>query len=399
MNVLDMSDMTDLPEPDSGARDHSRRVVDAVVAAIRKNNGVISFADYMELVLHAPGLGYYSTGSRKFGHEGDFVTAPELSPWYSRCIARQCREVLKELDSPAIIEAGPGSGIMACDILLELEQLNALPDRYVMLETSAELRERQQALIREKIPHLAETVQWWDSLPESPLEGIILANEVLDAMPVHRVRYNNGCFTELGVTETERKLDWMPFPLADQRLLNEIERRMSELDAVLPENYETEFNLYSDAWLRSMAGVISRGAMLLIDYGYTRSEYYHPQRLNGTLLCHYRHRVHADPFYYPGLQDITASVDFTAIAETAVDAGFRVGGFTTQAHFLMACGLLEMIRSDEPLSETEQAKRSQQVKILTMPAEMGERCKVIALARGPGPDWLGFGMTDLRSRL
>lgn len=399
MDVPDMSDITDLPEPDSAARDHSRWVVDAVVAAIRDNSGVISFADYMDLVLHAPGLGYYCTGSRKFGQEGDFITAPELSPWYSRCIARQCRQVLEVLDSPAIIEAGPGSGIMACDILLELERLNLLPDRYVMLETSAELRERQQQLAREKIPHLAETMQWWDSLPDVPLEGIVLANEVLDAMPVHRVRYNNGCFTELGVTEKDGKLDWMPFPLADQGLLNEIERRMGELVAVLPENYETEFNLYSDAWLRSMAGVINRGAMLLIDYGYTRSEYYHPQRLIGTLLCHYRHRVHADPFYYPGLQDITASVDFTTIAETAVDAGLKVAGFTTQAHFLMACGLLEMIRSDDPLSETEQAKRSQQVKILTMPAEMGERCKVMALARDLDIDWLGFGMTDFRSRL
>ena len=191
----------------------------------------------------------------------------------------------------------------------------------------------------------------------------------------------------------------MPFPLADQTLLGAIEKRLGELGVELPENYQTEFNLNAGAWLQSMAEVISRGAMLLIDYGYPRSEYYHPQRLDGTLLCHYRHRAHADPFYCPGLQDITASVDFTAVAESATSADLDVCGFTTQAHFLMACGLLDMIRSDEPLSEVEQARRSREVKLLTMPAEMGERFKVMALGKGVGLDWLGFQMTDLRSRL
>lgn len=350
------------------------------------------------MALYEPGLGYYSGGARKFGSAGDFVTAPEISGLFTQCLARQCSQIIAELTQSSILELGPGSGRMACDLLLELDQINALPEKYFMLELSADLRQRQQRQVHEKIPHLEHRVIWLDRLPQTPFQGIILGNEVLDAMPVHRLIRQNNIFHELCVRNTEDGFGWETVSLTD-RLLLLVESRLREVTGNLPGGYITEINSQVDSWLNSLAALITRGVMLFIDYGYPRHEYYHPQRTEGTLLCHYRHYAHDDPFLYPGLQDITASVDFTTVAEAADRAGLRTSGFISQAHFLMNNGLDELLNRNQLTSTAEHAELGRQARMLTMPGEMGERFKVIALTKDFSVPLAGFRTFDQRSRL
>lgn len=359
---------------------------------------MISFARFMEMALYEPGLGYYSGGARKFGGAGDFVTAPEISSLFTQCLAGQCQQVLRELQQPSILELGPGSGVMACDLLQVLEQKNCLPEKYFMLELSADLRQRQQQLAEKKIPHLANRVFWLDHLPEQPFTGIILGNEVLDAMPVHRLIKENGGFSELCVGFIGDDFSWVQ-RVPDKQINTRINTLLGDITQDLSGGYVTEINLRINPWLNSLADILARGVMLFIDYGYARREYYHPQRTDGTLLCHYRHHVHADPFLYPGLQDITASVDFTFVAEAATDAGFKVRGYTTQAHFLMGNGLEELINQSHLTGAIDRAESGRQARILTMPGEMGERCKVIALTKDCSIPLAGFQSFDQRSRL
>ena len=387
-----------LPMPDKAALEHSQRLCDRISEAIRVNNGFIDFATYMNMALYEPGLGYYSSGSGKPGAEGDFITAPEISPLFTRCLARQVAEILHMVKKPYILEAGPGSGQMCCDLLLSLEQIECLPDKYLLLEVSADLRERQKILIETRIPRLANLVTWLDTLPDKKFNGIILANEVLDAMPVHRFTMRGGELFSHGVGISDGKFEWRTAEPEDS-LKRHVYERLDGYLHNLPDSYTSEINIRIMPWLGSIADILAQGIVLLIDYGYPRHEYYHPQRSDGTLLCHYRHHVHADPFFYPGLQDITASVDFTAVAEAAVTSGLQVAGYTTQAHFLIGCGLDEVIKSMELTSGPEKIDLRNQVRLLTMPGEMGERFKVIALAKDVDSQLTGFRFLDHRSRL
>lgn len=387
-----------LPLPDAEASAHSQRLCDHIRAAIKAAGGAIDFARYMELALYAPGLGYYSAGARKFGSAGDFTTAPETSPLFSRCIARQCRQILQSLAGGDILELGAGTGVLAADLLLELEQLQCLPDRYLILEVSADLRDRQQQLLQKRVPALLSRVQWLDSLPCEPLQGVLIGNEVLDALPVRRLLFDAAGMSELAVSVDGEGFDWcvreagMPLQALAGPLLADFADQFN-----LP--YRTEINIDLMSWMQSLASILKRGMMLFIDYGYPRSEYYHPQRTEGTLICHYRQRAHDDPFWYPGLQDISASVDFTLVAEAADQAGLQVAGFTTQAQFLLGCGLDELLAQADATDSRSYLALTREARLLTLPSEMGERFMAIALTREIDLPLLGFEQRDQRRRL
>ena len=396
-----------LPNPDELALKLSESLQEKIRLAIIKNGGSISFEQYMQMALYEPGLGYYSAGSSKFGEQGDFVTAPEISPLFSRCIARQCQQVLSEVSSTevwssSIFELGPGTGKMAIDIMRELERNNSLPETYYLLEPSADLRQRQQLNIKNAIPHLEERFVWLDHLPEEKIKGVIVANEVIDAMPVKRIVIDND-IKEYAVTCDSRANDQIQFQWAkrdiDQDLKSELQEMLDTLREPLATPYITEINCNIKPWLNSLNDVLDEGLILISDYGYPRQEYFHPQRRAGTLICHYRHHAHDDPFLYPGLQDITASVDFTTVAEAAVDAGLHVSGFTTQAHFLIASGLDQFVSEYETDDVVERSKMTHQVSKLTMPGEMGEKFKFIGLTKKLDNQLCGFGFIDQSSRL
>lgn len=395
MNRPQCAEAVELPVPPPDALEHSRRLAALIRSEIDAAGGYISFRRYMALALYAPGLGYYSAGSIKLGRAGDFTTAPELSPLFAACLARQCAEIL-ERTGGVILEFGAGSGVLALGILNELAASGNLPDEYLILEPSADLRQRQHDLLH-SLPGIGRRVRWLDRLPPEPLHGVILANEVLDALPVHRIRLHAGSVHELGVRWRSLGFEWTRLP-AGPDVEESARSVMGELGA-LPDGYTTEFNSGLRAWIAAAAGVLQEGAVLLLDYGYPRREYYHRDRSEGTLICHYRHRAHADPFLYPGLQDISASVDFTLVAEGATAAGLEVGGFTTQAHFLIGCGVHELPQLAEGADERERLEFARQVRLLTLPGEMGERFKAMALLRSVAGPLMGFNAFDHRRRL
>lgn len=386
-----------LPPPDAAATAHSDQLLAHVRAEIERAGGWLSFERYMALALYAPGLGYYSAGARKFGAGGDFVTAPELSPLFARCLARQCRQVLA-VTGGDILELGAGSGVLAADLLDELEALGAPPRRYRILEVSAELRQRQRETLADRIPRWLDRVEWLTRLPQG-VQGVILGNEVVDALPVTRFRVTADGARPLGVAWHDR-LVWCEGP-ADPDLNERLASLQQMLGYPLPEGYVSEINRQLHGWLAALADSLARGLLLLIDYGYPRREYYHPDRGNGTLLCHYRHRVHDDPLVHPGLQDMTASVDFSTLADAGLAAGLTLAGYTSQNYFLFGCGLEELLAEADP--EAEDLRRflelTHQVKLLTLPGEMGERCKAIGFTRDLAPALRGFDFLDERSRL
>ena len=390
--------VSELPVPDEDSLRHSQRLAGLIRDEIERQGGRITFARYMELALYSPGLGYYSAGLNKFGAAGDFVTAPEISPLFARCVARQCRQVLQALGGGDILEFGAGSGVMAADLLAELEALNSLPQQYFIMEISAELRERQRATLLQRIPHLSGRVIWLDELPKQKLRGVVFANEVLDAMPVHCFQLNAEEASELYVACEDDTFVWRAGPLSDPALAECIaEIRAASRD--LEPGYISEINLAGPAWVQAVAAAIESGMLLLIDYGYPRHELYHPERASGTLLCHYRHRAHDDPFLYPGLQDITAHVDFTALAEAGHTAGLQIAGYTTQGNFLLGCGLTDLA-AGVPADEVRQrVQLAEQIKRLTLPGEMGETFKALAMTRNCSNPLLGFKLRDLRDRL
>ncbi len=383
----------DLPEPDADARAHGERVAAHIRAAIDEAGGAIPFRQYMELALYAPGLGYYSAGSHKLGAAGDFITAPEIAPLFSRTLAHAVAPLLATLPAEAaLLEAGAGSGRMAADVLAALAGLGHEPG-YRILERSADLRERQRETLQ--AAGLGERVQWLAELPTG-FTGVVLANELLDALPVHRLIRQDGRWHEAWVTATDTGFRWQTGPFSDPRLA----ARLAAIYATVPDlpaDDATEINLAAEDWIATLGERLEQGAMLLIDYGYGRAEYYHPERRHGTLNCHYRHRSHPDPFRYPGLQDITAHVDFTAIADAALAAGLKVAGYTTQAHFLLGSGLPQLAGfSEDP---AEQLAISNQIRRLTLPQEMGETFKVMLLTKDLEVPLPGFGLRDLRGRL
>lgn len=387
------------PAPDETAIQSSVQLAERIQTAITAAGGVIGFDDYMQMALYEPGLGYYSGGAARFGKGGDFVTAPLLSPLFSRTLARQCADCLTVLEQPMVLELGAGTGEMAADLLAELAELEQLPQRYFILELSAALREQQQATLQQKVPHLASRVEWLAELPPQPIEGVLLANEVLDALPVQRFKIQAEGVAELVVGQAEGRFVWQERPAADA-LQQAVAGLEAELGTKLPPGYVSEYSPQLQAWLASLAEILQRGVMLFIDYGYPRAEYYHPQRHMGSLICHYRHRAHDDPLILPGLQDITAFVDFSAVAEAGVAAGLNLLGFAPQGQFLLGAGLLDLVQemAAEPGSR-ESLLLAQQVKTLTLPGEMGERFKVMALGRDFDAPLRGFSLADQRFRL
>ncbi len=391
--------MSRLPEPGEEARAHARRVLAHLAERIAAAGGALPFDRYLEEVLYAPGLGYYSAGSRKLGAAGDFVTAPELSPLFARCLARPCAEVLARLGGGDLLELGPGSGVLAAGLLEALAGLDALPRRYLLLERSAELRERQQALLGERLPGaLAARVEWLEALPEPGFRGVMLANEVLDAIPAQRFRKGaGGTVQEAAVGLEDGRLVWR-WVAAPAPLRAEVAAIEADLGRALEPGYCSELAPARSAWVRALGERLERGLLLLVDYGYPRAEYYHPERRDGTLMCHYRHRAHPDPLRFPGLQDISVHVDFTAVALAGREAGLDLAGYTTQAELLLACGLLDLLGEAEPGSAAFY-DLTRQVKLLTFPGQMGDLIKAIALARGLDAGLTGFAGRDLRHTL
>lgn len=401
-----------LPTPNEQEVARSKKLITHLRDLIQKSGGRISFADYMERVLYEPELGYYTNGNTPFGRDGDFITAPEISPLFSRCLAEQCGQILNAIgtSSPStfkkggvepapenllirrgILEIGAGSGKMAAELLLACEKQGQIPT-YSIFERSKALRNTQRETLLSKTPHLLSHVRWLDTWPET-WTGVIIANEWLDALPIHRFVIQKGKMLEQAVTWKSGRFQF-----------TEIEPLSAEFPTSPPlplkDGFCSELSLTIPPVIQKIATFLKRGAVLLIDYGYSEREYYHPSRSSGTLQCHYRHLAHSDPFLYPGLQDITAHVNFTLAATTALEAGLDIMGFTQQASFLMSCGLPRLF--DTLYSKAmpkEQIKLSQQVKWLTMPDEMGERFWVMGLSKNYSGRWLGFEDSNLLHRL
>lgn len=369
-----------LPAPDEASAAHSKRVVRFIREKILDAGGQISFAEYMQYVLFAPGIGYYSAGATKLGPAGDFVTAPEISPVFGKVLARQCAEVMAVLDGASILEVGAGTGRLAVDLLTKLRELDSLPAHYFILEVGADLRERQAQLIGSEAPDVLDRVQWLDDLPASHT-GIVVANEVLDALPVERFAVRNRGPVQLCVSVQGNgfAMSERPSPPALQAAVEEI---AADLERSLPEGYVSDLCLVARPWIASLAGAIEKGFVFLFDYGVSRREYYATDRSGGWLRCHFRHRAHNDPLVLPGIQDITAWVDFSAIAAAAVDSGLGIAGYVSQADFLLRGGLDAEFAGFDSLSVAAQHELSRQVKLLTLPGEMGENFKCMGLQRG-----------------
>jgi SAM-dependent MidA family methyltransferase len=384
----------ELPPPAPDAAAHSALVVSRLRAAIVECDGFLPFNRYMDLALYAPGLGYYAAGAAKLGKAGDFVTAPEMTPLYATALARQVAAILAVTAGREIVELGGGSGRLAADLLRALASREALPSRYAILEPSPDLRERQRATIaRDAAPH-ATRVAWLDALPAA-IEGAVLANEVLDALPVHLVARRDGAWLERGVAWDGARgaFTWAERPA---------ETRLAALAAArfpADGDYLSEINPAAEALVEDAGRRIAHGAMVIIDYGFPASEYYHPQRDQGTLMGHYRHRVHDDPFLWPGLSDLTAHVDFSAIAAAGERAGLEVAGFAAQAPFLMGCGILDALAATGSPDSAAYLKAAAPVQKLLSPAEMGELFKVLGLAKSASIAWPGFSLVDRRHRL
>jgi SAM-dependent MidA family methyltransferase len=385
--------VTDLPEPGAAARAHSDRVTAHVRAAIAAE-GPLPFSRYMDLALYAPGLGYYAAGAAKLGAEGDFVTAPEMTPLFATALATQVAAMLAASQRREIVELGGGSGRLAADLLAALALRDALPSRYSILEVSPDLVERQRATLARDVPaHLAR-VAWIGALPET-IDGAVIANEVLDAVPPAIVVRRGGAWLERGVTWDGARdaFAWTDRPL-DARLAAVAAARFPPHG-----DYASEINLAAEALVEDIGRRMKGGAALFVDYGFPAAELYHPQRSQGTLMCHYRHRAHDDPFAWPGLTDITAHVDFTAMAEAGERAGLEVAGFTAQAPFLLGCGILEALAAIGAPESSAYIRAVAAVQKLLAPSEMGELVKVLALAKSDTIAWPGFGVVDRRHRL
>lgn len=424
--------LSGLPDADPASTAHSEKLQRLIREHIHHSNAQqLCFAEFMKLALYAPGLGYYTAGNQKFGPAGDFITAPELSPLFAHCLARQCMEIFAELTHPCILEFGAGSGKLAADILAYLQACDALPERYFILEISPELTARQQQTIKQQCPELLTRVEWLQRLPVQPLTGVIIANEVLDAMPVHRFTLCNSQLNQGFVKYDDHGFDsnmahktgfyWHFAPCRHGSLFDAVRRIFPDLrrhteSMALPElpdegnthprysdnhasaAYTSEVNLLHQPWINSLSQCLHQGLVLLIDYGYPQVEYYHPHRHHGTLSCHFRHHSHDNPLILTGIQDITAHVNFSAVANYAHLAGFDIAGYTTQSGFLLNCGIAQCL--DNALSTVQQASSNEQIKRLILPQEMGELFKVLALSRRMGDQCLlGFHHMERRHQL
>ena len=383
-----------VPEPDGAAREHAARVRRALVDAIEARGGFLPLREYVELALYAPGLGYYASGARKLGAGGDFTTAPELTPLFGRALARPVAGILASTRAREIVELGAGSGRLAIDLLRALDGAGAAPSSYAILETSPDLRERQREALARELPAWRDRVRWLDAPPER-VDGAILMNEVLDAIPPHVVARAGGAWHERGVTVDRGGA----LTLADRPLDDGVVLRAAQERFPAEGDYASEVNLAAEALVEDLGRRLEGGAILAIDYGFPRHEYYHPDRRGGTLMAHYRHRASADPLLWPGLADLTSHVDFTAVAEAGARAGLGVAGFASQAAFLIGAGILDALAASGEPSSVDYLRAASAVNMLLSPAEMGELFKVIALERGETIRWDAFARGDASHRL
>lgn len=369
-----------LPAPDEASIAHSYRVAEYIRERIAEEGGSISFAEFMQHALYAPGLGYYMSGTRKFGGGGDYLTAPEISPLFGWVVARQTATVLQRLQGGDVLEVGAGSGALAASMLDKLSRLDALPTRYCILEISPDLKERQQKYLLEHTPQHSGRAEWLSDLPHR-FSGVIVINEVADALPFERFVVSGGEIQQARVIAEDQSFKWH-HEKAPDRLADAVMEVEKSIGRKLPDDYRSEICLALKPWIGDIVTSMREGLMLLFDYGVTRREYYAPDRSSGWLRCHFRHRAHENPLILPGIQDLTSAVDFTAVADAAVEAGAEIAGFVTQAHFLIHGGLAEELADFASLPADKQVELSRQVKLLTLPGEMGENVKCIGLSRG-----------------
>jgi len=380
-----------LPEPDTNSAVHSQRCADYIRSRIEDAGGSISFAEYMHHALYAPGFGYYAAGAHKFGAGGDFVTAPEVSPLFGYLVARQCAEIFEQIDSASIIEFGAGSGRLAADVIAKLGELGSLPERYQILEVSADLRERQESLLREEAAGYFDRIDWITAIPKHHA-GVIIANEVLDALPVERfTRRNTVCQHRVQAIDNGFKVVAAEAP---ENLRDAVMAIEAELGGRLPDGYTSEVSLGASGLISELVEAMQHGVALLFDYGLSRREYYAADRSDGWLRCHFRHHAHNDALLLPGVQDITAWVDFTAIASAAADAGADIAGYSSQAQFLIGAGLDAELQNMMRSSPERQVELSGQAKLLTLPAEMGENFKCLGVSRGTITQPTAFAVAD-----
>jgi SAM-dependent MidA family methyltransferase len=385
-----------LPEPPDDLKRHSDRLSARILEAV-ETRGYLSFEQYMEMALYEPGLGYYSAGLHKLGKSGDFVTAPEIGSLFAACLARQCAETGEELGAYDVLEVGAGTGRLAADLLGQVDPDRA-PVRYRILERSADLQHVQQRRIRDEAPGWADRVEWLQGPPDEDWQGVLIANEVIDALSAECFEIRDGVVHQLCVANSGEGFGWSsrPAPAGLEAAVRHLEE---DTGRVFAPGYRSEIRPRLAAWLDALTAKLARGLALFIDYGYPRSEYYLPERSAGTLMCHYRHRAHDDPFFMPGLQDITAWVDFTALAEAADACGLAVDGYTSQAMFLLGCGLDRVLSErladagDGGLALNAEARQ------LTLPGMMGEKFQVMGLGRGLRREPAAFSLRDLRYRL
>lgn len=383
-----------LPQPETKLKEHSARLTASILHRIGKQ-GPISFHDYMEMALYEPGLGYYSAGLAKFGRDGDFITSPELGPLFARCLAQTINAAATCLGEYSVLELGAGSGALAADLLDSLA--NNLPANYLVLERSADMADRQRKLLTQRHPGYFDRVQWL-SQPPAQFDGIIIGNEIVDALPVERFIISEGSVLQSMIGEESGQLTELTRP-APEQLEAQILRLVPAELLSQPGSYRSEINLYLPAWLRGVTGGMKSGLVILSDYGYPRRDYYQPDRNRGTLLCHYRHRAHEDALFWPGLQDITASVDFTALAEAGDAAGLDLLAYTSQAGFMLDAGLAELMDDPEQLGDHARLEQANQVKQLTLPGEMGERFQFMLMGRNMPGNLPGMNGPDYCHRL
>lgn len=386
-NVTSMSvlhtNSSRLPAPDADSQAHSDKVREHIAGVIECHGGSIGFAEFMHHALYAKGLGYYSAGTTKFGEAGDFITAPEISPLFGRVLANQVAVVLDSMAAPenrAVLEIGAGSGVLAVDLLQRLAALGSLPGHYHILEVSADLQQRQRAAIESALPDYVENVSWLDGLPER-FCGVVVANEVLDALPVERFVKRDREVMQLAVTTADHGFAWLERPAPDV-LVAAVQNIEAELGVSLPDGYLSDVSLGVDPWLASLGRSIEHGFVFLFDYGVSQRDYYAADRSGGWLRCYFRHHVHDDPLILPGIQDLTAWVNFSQVANAAFDGGLQIEGFVTQAQFLLLGGLPQELEDIATLPTEAQIKLSQQAKLLMMPGEMGEHFKCLGLSKG-----------------
>ena len=385
--------MSTLPKPAPEAEKHSEQLVLKIQDEIQSAGGWLDFARFMQLALYATGLGYYSAGSQKFGDikkgGGDFVTAPQISPLFAQTLANQMIQVL-QLTQGSVLELGAGTGKLAADCLLTLAKLNGLPERYFILEVSDHLRQVQLETLSQTLPQdVLQRVEWLNELPQQ-FAGIVIGNEVLDAIPVNIVHKHANGIEVCGIAVVNHKLVWQNRPINQHGTPSEKSLFEAVTNLNFPEGYTTEINPAASGLMTSLATILKNGAILMIDYGFSAREYYHPQRNQGTLMCHYQHYAHTDPLIYVGLQDITAHVDFTSIAHAAVKGGLSLSGFCSQAQFLMNCGILTLLSEVSPTDMARYAPLAAAAQKLLSPAEMGDLFKVIAFTKEIDTPLMGF---------